>query len=72
MSAIRHASDLLQESDDDADPDPVKAKLCGIIDSNIQRIDKMLEDISLLNKRDNISREPINLSSRFAFPLSIA
>lgn len=61
MSAIRHASDLLQESDDDAEPDPVKAKLCGIIDSNIQRIDKMLEDISLLNKRDNISREPINL-----------
>lgn len=61
MSAIRHASDLLQESDDDAEPDPVKAKLCGIIDSNIQRIDKMLEDISLLNKRDNISHEPINL-----------
>ncbi len=58
MSAIRHASDLLQ---DDEDIDPVKAKLYGIIDSNIQRIDKMLEDISLLNKRDNISREPIHL-----------
>ncbi|ASK27011.1 ATP-binding protein [Neisseria chenwenguii] len=58
MSAIRHASDLLQENEEQ---DPVKAKLYGIIDSNIQRIDKMLEDVSLLNKRDNISREPINL-----------
>ncbi|MCP1660322.1 ATP-binding protein [Neisseria perflava] len=58
MSAIRHASDLLQEDDE---PDPAKTKLYGIIDSNIRRIDKMLEDVSLLNKRDNISREPMNL-----------
>lgn len=58
MSAIRHASDLLQEGDE---ADPLKAKLYNIIDSNIQRIDKMLEDVSLLNKRDNISRQPINL-----------
>ena len=57
MSAIRHANDLLLEGDSD----PTKTKLHGIIDSNIQRIDKMLEDVSLLNKRDSISREPINL-----------
>ena len=60
MSAIRHAGSLLQESDDHA-ADPFKAKLYGIIDSNIGRIDKMLEDVSLLNKRDNIRREPVNL-----------
>lgn len=58
MSAIRHASDLLQ---DDEEINPVKTKLYGIIDSNIQRIDKMLEDVSLLNKRDNLSKEAINL-----------
>ena len=58
MSAIRHASDLLQDGEEE---DPVKTKLYGIIDSNIQRIDKMLEDVSLLNKRDNINREPLNL-----------
>lgn len=57
MSAIRHANDLLQEDD----ADPTKAKLHGIIDSNIQRIDKMLEDVSLINKRDSISRESVNL-----------
>ncbi len=57
MSAIRHANDLLQEED----ADPTQLKLHGIIDSNIQRIDKMLEDVSLINKRDSISRESINL-----------
>ena len=57
MSAIRHANDLLREDD----ADPTKAKLHGIIDSNIQRIDKMLEDVSLMNKRDGISRESINM-----------
>ncbi|WP_373741225.1 nitrogen regulation protein NR(II) [Neisseria sp.] len=58
MSAIRHACDLLQ---DELEDDPTTAKLHAIIDGNIRRIDKMLEDVSLLNKRDNISREPVNL-----------
>ena len=57
MSAIRHANDLLQEGIED----PMSVKLHGIIDSNIQRIDKMLEDVSMLNKKDNVSRENINL-----------
>ncbi|WP_107688578.1 two-component system sensor histidine kinase NtrB [Neisseria wadsworthii] len=57
MSAIRHANDLLQESMQD----PANAKLHDIIDSNIRRIDKMLEDVTSLNKKDNISREKINL-----------
>ncbi|WP_373746962.1 nitrogen regulation protein NR(II) [Neisseria dentiae] len=58
MSAIRHASDLLHDGDD---ADATKAKLHNIIDTNIQRIDKMLEDVSLINKRDSVSREPVNL-----------
>ena len=57
MSAIRHANDLLQEGIDD----PVSKKLHGIIDSNIQRIDKMLEDVTSLNKKDNITRDSLNL-----------
>ena len=57
MSAIRHANDLLQENIED----PVSKKLHGIIDSNIRRIDKMLEDVSTLNKKDNLGRESINL-----------
>ncbi|STZ76934.1 two-component system sensor histidine kinase NtrB [Bergeriella denitrificans] len=57
MSAIRHANGLLQEGD----ADPVTRKLYGIIDSNIQRIDKMLEEVSLVNKRDRLKCEPVNL-----------
>ena len=57
MSAIRHANDLLQENIED----PVSKKLHGIIDGNIRRIDKMLEDVSALNKKDNLGRESINL-----------
>lgn len=57
MSAIRHANDLLQENIED----PVSKKLHGIIDGNIRRIDKMLEDVSTLNKKDNLGRESINL-----------
>lgn len=57
MSAIRHANDLLQENIED----PVSKKLHGIIDGNIRRIDKMLEDISTFNKKDNLGRESINL-----------
>lgn len=58
MSAIRHASDLLNDEDEN---DPSKAKLHHIIDANIQRIDKMLEDVSLINRRDSVSRQPVNL-----------
>lgn len=57
MSAIRHANDLLQENIED----PVSKKLHGIIDGNIRRIDKMLEDVSTLNKKDNLGRESVNL-----------
>ena len=57
MSAIRHANDLLQEGIED----PVGKKLHGIIDGNIRRIDKMLEDISTLNKKDDLGRENIHL-----------
>ena len=57
LSAIRHANDLLVEED----ADDVTVKLRGIIESNILRIDKMLEEVSMLNKRDGLSRESINL-----------
>ncbi len=57
LSAIRHANDLLTEED----ADEVTLKLRGIIDSNILRIDKMLEEVSMLNKREGLSRESINM-----------
>lgn len=62
MSAIRHANDLLlEELNGGENTDPAKCKLHAIIDANIERIDKMLEDVSLINKRDSLSKEPVNL-----------
>lgn len=61
MSAIRHANDLLRENMEAGAADPFNAKLCKIIDGNICRIDKMLEDISSLNKRNKTERETIGL-----------
>lgn len=61
MSAIRHANDLLRENAEEEETDPFKVKLCEIIDGNVRRIDKMLEDISSLNKRNKTAREAIDL-----------
>lgn len=61
MSAIRHANDLLRENAEEEETDPFKVKLCEIIDGNVRRIDKMLEDISSLNKRNKTEREAIDL-----------
>ena len=57
LSAIRQSNGLLAEEHDD----PVAAKLHGIIDNNIARIDKMLEEVSSLNKSDRLKPQVINL-----------
>lgn len=56
LSAVRQANGLMIENTED---DPMAAKLCGIIDKNIARIDKMIEEVSSLNKRDRIDRQNI-------------
>ena len=57
LSAIRQSNGLLAEEDED----PMTTKLRGIIDNNIQRIDKMLEEVSSLNKSDRLDAQTINL-----------
>ena len=58
MSAIRQANELLQEDEQN----PAQLRLFNIIDNNIGRIDKMLEDISTLNKRDKIDKHAVNFT----------
>lgn len=58
LSAARQASELLNETEEG---NPITEKLCGIIEKNISRIDKMIEDVSKLNKRDTINTEQIDL-----------
>lgn len=61
LSAVRQASNLLSESV--SDNHSMTNKLCTIIENNVSRIDKMIEDISSLNKRDRVNTERINLAT---------
>lgn len=58
LSAMRQAIGLLIENTEN---DPVYTKLCQIVDKNITRIDKMIEEVSTLNKSDKVNKESITL-----------
>ena len=61
LSTIRHASDLLRESDEYQQPQITK--LTNMVEKNISRIDKMIEDISALNKRNKADIQDIELKT---------
>ncbi len=58
LSAIRHANELICE----ANPSPFTQKLEKMINSNINRIDKLLEDVLAINKRLKPNIESIDLN----------
>lgn len=51
LSAISHAAQLLRE---DAH-DPAFGKLAGIIENNAQRLDRLVEEVLTLNRRDRLN-----------------
>lgn len=57
MSAIRQANGLLQEDEQD----PMRLRLNDMIEGNIARIDKMLEDVSALSKSDKTKKQRVDL-----------
>ncbi|MDO5686253.1 MAG: HAMP domain-containing sensor histidine kinase [Neisseria sp.] len=57
LSAISHANELLQENN----IDDVDEHLKHIIEHNVARINKMIQEILSLNKRDRIDRKTIRL-----------
>jgi two-component system sensor histidine kinase PilS (NtrC family) len=59
LSAIRHAAGLLKEDAVDA----TAVKLSGIIDSNAERLNMLVEDVLALNRRDRMTREAIALQA---------
>lgn len=61
LSAMRQANGLIMETYDVTD-DLILQRLTNIIDNNIARIDKMIEEVSMLNKSDRVNRENIMLS----------
>ncbi len=51
LSAISHAAQLLREDT----PDPAQARLAGIIENNAQRLDRLVEEVLTLNRRDRLN-----------------
>lgn len=60
LSAIRQANGMLEEGLSEHG-DPTAPRLLRIIEKNISRIDRMVEDVSVLNKRDRINTEAIHV-----------
>ncbi len=58
LSAIGHASQLLQEG---ADTDPTARRLLQIIDDNVQRLDHMVQDVLQLSRRDRMRQAALPL-----------
>ncbi len=56
LSAIGHAAQLLDE-------DAGGGKLTGIIRNNVQRLDSMVQDILMLNRRDRLERTSLKPDS---------
>ena len=58
LSAINHATELLQE---EPEKDATQARLLQIIHDNTFRLDRMVQDVLQLNRRDRATPELLNL-----------
>lgn len=59
LSAVHHAAQLLAE---DVPNNAPASRLTRIIEDNVGRLNRMVEDVLLLNRRDRLAREPIPLA----------
>ncbi|MES2635702.1 MAG: ATP-binding protein [Pseudomonadota bacterium] len=57
LSAISHATQLLQEEDNH----PASQRMLQIISDNVQRVDQIIKDVLELNRRDRTNQELIHL-----------
>ncbi len=60
LSAINHATELLQETEATSATD---ARLLQIIHDNTRRIDGMVQEVLKLNRRDRVHRETVELAA---------
>ncbi len=56
LSAISHAAELLRENAADGE----QAKLAGIVGNNARRLDRLVEEVLTLNRRDRLNPVPFN------------
>jgi two-component system sensor histidine kinase PilS (NtrC family) len=59
LSAINHASQLLQE---DVGQHPQAGKLTRIIEDNVKRLNWLVEDVLALSRRDRVNREEVAIA----------
>jgi len=59
LSAINHAAELLKEGGGAE----VQARLCRIIEDNAQRLNRLVDDVLSLNRRDRVDREALALEA---------
>lgn len=59
LGAISHAAQLLKE---EAHQDPLLEKLTRIIDENTRRLDRMVQEVLELNRRDRVQMTAVRLS----------
>lgn len=64
LSAISHASQLLQE--EDIAKNPLTQRMLAIIDDNVARVDHIVKDVLELNRRDRTERQCIQLEAFIA------
>ncbi|MGO9445435.1 MAG: sensor histidine kinase [Thiobacillaceae bacterium] len=57
LSAIQQASQLLREESEN----PVTGKLTALIENNVRRLDRLVSDVLVLNRRDRLQPENIRL-----------
>jgi two-component system, NtrC family, sensor histidine kinase PilS len=60
LSSINHAAELLQE---DEGRTPADQRLLSIIRDNSQRLDRMVQEVLYLNRRDRANPEPIDAAA---------
>jgi two-component system, NtrC family, sensor histidine kinase PilS len=63
LSSINHAAELLQEDDDRSSGD---LRLLAIIRENSQRLDRMVQEVLYLNRRDRAKPEALDAGSYLA------
>lgn len=62
LSAISHATQLLQEQEEkNLQRDPASQRMLEIVSDNVQRMDQIVKDVLELNRRDRTQQETIML-----------
>ena len=61
LSSINHAAEMMQEDAEQSGRQPEDLRLLSIIQDNAHRLDRMVQEVLYLNRRDRAHPEPIDV-----------